>query len=108
MAGAGTGTNVKCPVKMIHATNDWVSYKNSDTFWSGIPQQFKSSYEKPDGGGHYVWGNFLEPSTGIYEWIKSFSAPSEPDEIIDNPSIQWNKTKSLLIIEGITYKLTEQ
>lgn len=91
MANAGVGTNVKCPVRLIHAMNDntgGTHISNSDNFWSGVPQEFKSSYEKPASGGHYVWANFLEPSTGIYEWIKSMAEPSEEEEEIEGRLIK--------------------
>lgn len=106
MSGAGSGTNVKCQIKMIHAANDTTtSIANSDNFWAGVPQQFKISYDKPTSGGHYVWANFLEPSTGIYEWIKSFSIPSVPVQPdIINPSLSFNLATGELTING-THKI---
>lgn len=75
MAGAGSGTNVECPVKIVHTTGDRsTNINNSLTFWEGIPEQFQSDFKKPGGDNHYIWQHYLEPSTGIYEWIKSFAA----------------------------------
>lgn len=69
------GVNVTCAVKIVHAANDGTTpVSNSDKFYAGIPEQYKAGYLRPDYGGHYVWQNFLQPSTGIYEWIKSFSS----------------------------------
>lgn len=69
------GVNVTCPVKLVHAVDDKTTpVTNSDKFYTGILDQFKGGYSRPSGGGHYAWNNFLEPSTGIYEWIKSFSS----------------------------------
>lgn len=73
------GVNVACPVKIVHAANDGdTPVGNSDTFYAGIPTQYKAGFSRPSSGGHYVWQNFLQPSTGIYEWIKSFSTLAPP------------------------------
>lgn len=73
-SGKISGTNVSCPVRMVHATNDGTChFSNSDTFYSGVPEKFKGGYARPDGGDHWVWISLLDPSSGIYEWIKSFS-----------------------------------
>jgi pimeloyl-ACP methyl ester carboxylesterase len=69
------GTNVTCPVKLVHALDDnRTPFENSDKFYAGVPEQFKAGYLRLGGGGHNVWSRFLQPSTGIYEWIKSFSS----------------------------------
>jgi hypothetical protein len=81
MANVGSGANVKTPIKMIHSVGDTkqgTPVSNSDTFWAGIPSQYKSEYQRPLGDNHYAWSSLLEPSTGIYEWIKSFSVIAPP------------------------------
>lgn len=66
------GVNVNCRVKLVHATNDSrTPYQNSDSFYAGVPAQFKDGYSKPSGGNHQAWEVFLQPSTGIYEWMKT-------------------------------------
>lgn len=93
------GVNVKCPVKLIHAINDNdTSYKNSDSFYAGVPEQFKAGYLKPENGGHYVWDSFLQPSTGIYEWMKS-TLPV----IVTPPTITYTQGGIELGSDGVVY-----
>jgi len=93
------GVNVNCPVKLVHATNDdTTSYKNSDSFYSGVPEQFKAGYSKPANGNHQAWESFLHPSTGIYEWMKS-TIPA----VVTPPVITYTPGQLELGSNGIAY-----
>ena len=103
-SGSASGINVTSPVKLVHAVNDSkTSVSNSDKFYNGLPEQFKAEYHRPASGDHWVWAKFLEPSTGIYEWIKSFSEiqpPIEPTAPINNPLLSLNLTTGVLTVNG--------
>jgi hypothetical protein len=93
------GLNVRCPVKLVHATNDdRTSYKNSDLFYAGVLEPFKAGYSKPSGGGHYAWEPFINPSTGIYEWMKSTIPVVETP-----PIITYTEGKIELGSDGVVY-----
>ena len=85
MGGYSTaGTNVTAPMKLVHATNDATAgagVSNSDSFWAGIPAQYQSEYQRPTGGGHFVWENFVKVETGIYEWMRSLCTTEVVEEV---------------------------
>lgn len=92
------GTNVDCPVKVLHATNDTrTPYQNSDSFYAGVPEQFKAGYSKPSGGNHQAWESFLNPATGIYEWMKSTIA------VVTPPVVTYTPGQLELGSDGIAY-----
>lgn len=88
-SGSESGVNVTCPVKLVHGTNDskGCPVSNSDTFYAGVPSQYKAGYSKT-AGDHWEWQGFLEPSTGIYEWIL---AQAEPPKSITYKEVKTEK-----------------
>lgn len=67
------GTKIKTPIRISHATNDGtVNVSQSDSFYAGVPTEFKQGYDRPSGGGHYTWANWYRADSGFYQWLKSY------------------------------------
>lgn len=70
------GLNFDVPTKAIHTIDDSrTPVSNTDKIWSGIPEQFKVSYERTSGNNHFIEASFWNVNTGIYEWINSLFEP---------------------------------
>lgn len=103
--------NLNMFVAMYHSRNDdRASFNKAESFFNSIPGVNKQcvwiDFGKHNGLQSYV---FKDDGLGFYSKIDELLKVEEiEDEIIYNPEIIWNKTQGLLIIGGITYKLTEQ
>ena len=70
------GVNVTIPVRMVHAIGDTkTSSTDSQKFWNGIPTGYQIEFLKVYSTDHGIWQIYLEPSTGIYEWMNSLFKP---------------------------------
>lgn len=73
------GDNVTVPIQMVHGISDsTTSINGSDTYWSGIPSQFKIKFDRVATSDHAIWQKFLEPNTGIYEWMNGLFVSTQP------------------------------
>ena len=97
-----TWDNIIVPVYLFHAVNDdVVNVSKSRTAHDKI---IDSEYTEYSGGNHsgaqsYTYFNGKPDAERMYAKFKELTNGIE-DEIIDNPKIQYNKTKNQLIVEG--------
>lgn len=86
------GTNVNAPMRFVHAVNDTTSgatVSYSDGVWAGIPAQYQIEYNRPAGGGHFVWESFVKVETGIFDWMASLCTTEVIEEVA---SVVWDGT----------------
>lgn len=101
-------------IRAYHGTSD----RSEESYYEG-KQSFINWYKGDasnwfplEGQGHGINGYVYHKDRGVPEWLLAQGTAVIPeaipeDEIIINPEIIWNKTQGLLIINGVTYKLTE-
>jgi predicted esterase len=104
---------ITIPIGIFHAVDDKsVSISRSRLLKWGIKNSPELIYVEYPGGGHSGAGNYtfkpgVKEAELMYNKFRQLGAPIPQDEIITNPTIHWNKTKDLLILNGTGYKLVK-